>query len=102
MDNVILISTVVQDFVNMENASKLVKTIMIALTKNIVKMISACPTYVKSIVIVGLKINVLKKHVDLNVRKSLIVHLERSVFMIFVQFHQGDNARKIQVDSNFI
>ena len=73
MDNVILTSTVVQDFVNMENASKLVKTIMIALTKNIVKMISAYPRYVKSIVIVGLKPNVLKKHVDLNVRKSMIV-----------------------------
>ena len=64
MDNVILANTVLQDFVNMENASKLVKTIMTAMTKNTVKMISAYPRYVKSIVIVGLKINVLKKHVD--------------------------------------
>ena len=58
---------------SMENVSKLVKTIMTALTKNIVRMIYACPRYVRSIVIVGLETNVLKKHVDLNVRKSMIV-----------------------------
>ena len=52
---------------SMENVSKLVKTVMTALTKNIVRMISACPRYVKSIVIVASKTNVLKTHVTLNV-----------------------------------
>ena len=102
MNNVILTSTVVQEVVNMENASNLVKTIMTVLTKNIVKIISVYPRYVKSIVIAGLKTNVLKKHVDLNVRKRMIVQLERSVFIIFVLFRQGDNAIKNQVGSNLI
>ena len=100
--DVILTSTVVQDFVNTEYVSKLVKTIMTALTKNIVRMIYACPRYVRSIVIVALETNVLKKHVPSNVNQSMIVQMQRSVLTIFVLFLEGDHVMQNQVTSNFM
>ena len=86
----------------MENVSKLVKTIMTVLTKNIVKMISAYPRYVKSIVSVALETNVLKKHVLSNVNQSMIVQMQRSVLTIFVLFLEGDHVMQNQVTSNFM
>ena len=85
----------------MTYVSNLVKMITTALMKISVWTRSACPRYVKMMLIVALETSVLIKHAKSNVSQIRIVQREKNVLMIFVLFHGVKNVIKNQVTFNF-